>query len=219
MTEQAIFRAAHDLMIILASGSPRRSELLAGLGLGFLVRPAPCAEPEARAGENYRHYAMRAASAKAHCRAVLDMTDTYPAGIRRRLTIGADTVVTADGRLFGKPSNPQEALEILCFLSGKAHRVFTGVCLLLTEHGGRKSEIVFSEKTEVVFHKWPESALAAYASLEEPLDKAGAYAIQGKGSFLVKSVNGSISNVIGLPVAALAARLLRKGLIAPVAPA
>lgn len=211
MTEHGIFREAEDLEIILASASPRRIELLSSLGLGFSVQPAPGAEPEPMPGEEAAQYCIRAASAKAESAAQREASQMA----RRRLTIGADTVVSAQGRIFGKPADSAQALEMLRFLSGRSHCVHTGVCLVLSQGGETLARHAFSEKSEVRFHNWPEDVLMAYAEINEPLDKAGAYAIQGQGAFLMQSLNGSASNVIGLPLAALAARLLRMGLIEP----
>lgn len=213
MAEQGIFRPSTNLEIILASASPRRSELLASLGLDFSIQPAPCAEPEPQKGEEPGAYAVRAATAKAESVDESQAPAIYRARSKRRLTIGADTVVSAGGRILGKPADARQALEMLRLLSGKSHRVRTGVCLILSEASGEKRRHAFFEESEVRFHNWPDEVLAAYARLEEPMDKAGAYAVQGAGAFLVQSLTGSVSNVIGLPTCALAAELMRLGLI------
>lgn len=187
--------------IILASGSPRRRQFLEELGLAFeLVRPQGI-EPRPVAGEAPEKYARRAAAAKAHA-------------VPRRpesLLLAADTIVALDGDILGKPRDTADALAMLRRLAGRAHTVTSAVCCLLPDG----EEVRFHDTTTVTFHPWPEEALAAYARTGEPLDKAGAYAIQGLGAFLTARIEGSWSTVVGLPVTPLAALLLERGIIAP----
>lgn len=208
-----MFSAAPGLSIILASASPRRRELLAGLGLTFSVEPAGCAEPAPEAGEAAESFAARAALAKCQ-----DCAKRI--GNNRRahsLIIAADTVVCLDGEIMGKPQSHEHAFAMLMRLSGREHTVTTAVSLVWTAFPGESGEENFCESTRVFFHDWQDKALRAYAWQDEPMDKAGAYALQGRGAFLIDGVSGSVSNVIGLPVTRLAATLCRLGLIFPTA--
>lgn len=123
----------------------------------------------------------------------LAVVDTLHLGTN--LVVGADTIVVLDGRVLGKPSGPEEARKMLTQLSGRSHQVLTGVCLLL----GEKKRVFFSE-TIVTFHKISKDLLEAYIATGESLDKAGAYGIQGAALSFVSSIQGSYSNVVGLPV-------------------
>ena len=188
--------------LILASASPRRRDLLAGLGLEFEIIEAAIEErPEP--GEKAAEFALRAASDKA-------------AAVSRRhgdaWVLGADTVVVHEGRLLGKPLDSSEALAFLRRLSGCSHFVHTGFCLLLREKNISVRRLV---TTEVHFTPFDEAVAAAYVASGEPLDKAGAYGIQGIGSFLVERIEGSCSNVIGLPLAEVVEELLRHGVVTP----
>lgn len=184
--------------LVLASASPRRKELLAGLGIPFTVRVAPAAEPTPAPGEDPASYVARAAAAKA-C-AVCALPDLPP----RAAVLAADTIVVApdDGRgprILGKPDNPAHALDMLRRLSGQRHEVFTA-CTLCLNDGGQWRELAFTDRSGVRFARWPDPVLAAYAACKEPDDKAGAYAVQGVGAFLVEAVEGSWSTVVGLPL-------------------
>ncbi len=120
------------------------------------------------------------------------------------MVIGADTVVVLGGEILGKPGDGREALEMLGKLSGREHVVITGVVVLDGRKGGEKS---FAVRTRVSFASPGEEALSRYVASGEPLDKAGAYAIQGEGAFLVKGISGSYTNVVGLPLEELSAAL------------
>lgn len=209
MPDRPFFSLRPDLSLYLASASPRRSAILATLGIPFVVLPAPAAEPAPAKGEDPRQFAMRAARAKAMA---CDGLDALP---HPRLVVAADTIVTIQGRILGKPKDPAAALLMLKQLSGKEHLVITGVCIIANTPERAQAPVIFSESTRVSFHAWPELALRAYATCGEALDKAGGYAIQGRGAFLVKKISGSVTNVIGLPLAALTDRLLRLGLLQP----
>lgn len=187
--------------VILASASPRRQLFLKELGLAYTVVRPSGAEPEPRPGESPEGYARRAAQAKAHAVAAAD---------KNAVIIAADTVVALGDIILGKPLDAADALRMLRLLAGRAHRVISAVCLCFSQSG---EEETFQDSAEVRFHPWTEAVLAAYASTGEPMDKAGAYAIQGQGAFLVDSITGSWSTVVGLPVAQLAALLLQKGII------
>ena len=142
----------------------------------------------------------------------LPYTVVRPAGADG-LILAADTVVALDSDILGKPADDTDALDMLRRLSGRRHEVITGVCCLFPDG----SSAGFADTSAVRFHAWPDDVLRAYVRSGEPADKAGAYAIQGQGAFLVESVHGSWSTVVGLPVSRLAALLLEGGWMRPVA--
>ena len=170
--------------LVLASGSPRRREMLERLGLDATVRPAEVDESPL-AGEEPEAYVRRLASAKARARAA-------PGTV----TIGADTTVVLDQQIVGKPGDRAEARAMLGALSGRCHEVLTAVAVIAD--GTREAAGV--ERSTVALAPVDEARVGWYTSLEEPYDKAGGYALQGAGSLFADRVEGSISNVIGLPL-------------------
>jgi len=188
--------------IVLASNSPRRKELLELTGLPFRVVP-PSGEPLLEKGEGAEEFVRRSSLAKA-----LGVSVKFP----RHWVVGADTVVVCDGRVLGKPGDEKEAVRILSFLSGKTHEVMTGVCLVNESLSVRKVEV---SRTLVEFRKLDEGEIDAYVRTGEPLDKAGAYGIQGLGAVFVKRVEGSYTNVVGMPLALLVEMLKKEGVIKP----
>jgi septum formation protein len=187
--------APHETMLVLASASPRRQELLRNAGIPFEVQPADIAE-NPRPGEAAKECAERLAREKA-----LAIARQRP----HDCVLGADTVVVVDGQLLGKPSNAADAARMLRLLSGRQHQVITGVCLVV---GGRP--VVASETTLVTVSEITDKEIADYVASGEPMDKAGAYAIQGIASRWIPRIEGDYSNVVGLPVA-LVWRMLRQG--------
>jgi septum formation protein len=182
---------------VLASASPRRRELLSGLGLRFEVRPADLDETP-RAGEAPRDYVLRLALGKAAARAA--------AG---ELVLAADTVVVAEGELLGKPRDPEDARRMLGRIAGREHTVFSGIALFepAKEDGTEIGELVARsaatvEESRVVLAPLGERDIAWYVATGEPLDKAGSYAVQGIGALFVEAVHGSYTNVVGLPLPA-----------------
>lgn len=173
--------------VVLASASPRRRELLSALGLGFAVE-VPRIDESPLPGEAARPFAERMARGKA------DAVAAEPPAV----AIAADTVVVLDGAILGKPSGEADAFETLSRLSGRSHEVVTGVCL---RRGARRR--VFSVATEVEFRTLEEGEIRAYIDSGCPLDKAGAYAIQGGAAHMVRSIAGSYTNVVGLPLCEL----------------
>lgn len=173
--------------IILASASPRRKELLETAGISFEICVADVDEsiPEGTAPADA---AKLTASKKAQA-----VSETYPDAV----VIGADTIVVADGKILGKPKDKADAENMLRMLSGKEHLVITGVCLAL---GNEKT--VFEKTSKVRFYQLTDAEIEAYVATDEPMDKAGAYGIQGKGCVLVESIEGDYFNIVGLPVAA-----------------
>lgn len=174
------------IKMILASGSPRRKELLSQLGYEFNVI-APDIDETVIDGESPEQHVMRLALAKAMAVAENNPDD---------LVIGADTIVVLGERILGKPSSEDDAISILTLLSGKAHIVYTGLALTLFGDEIIKSDF---DKTRVVFNPLNHTDIVGYVASGEPLDKAGAYGIQGMGSFLVKNYDGEFDTVIGFP--------------------
>jgi len=173
---------------ILASASPRRRELLSLAGIAFQVHVPHVDEridPAWTAAQAACNLARQKASAAAK---------NFPGDY----IIAADTVVEVGGVLLGKPVDAEDAARMLRLLSGREHRVVTGVCLRL-----RQTERVFPQETLVRFYSLSEEEIGAYVATGEPMDKAGAYGIQGKGALLVEGITGDYFNVVGLPVARL----------------
>jgi septum formation protein len=188
--------------LILASASPRRQQFLQDLGLSFTALAADIDETPVK-NEEPDAFARRMAREKAEL-----IAQHHPAS----WVVGADTVVTLGGRILGKPDDTEHALEMLRSLQGEKHQVITGVALRCVLED---SSEILSRATEVRFARFSDAILAAYVQTGEPLDKAGAYGIQGKGGFLVRSIAGSCSNVIGLPVNTCIGLLLHYNIIAP----
>jgi septum formation protein len=184
---------------VLASASPRRQALLAQLGIAFLVDPADVDE-SAKPGESPRTYVTRLATEKAQA-----VSARHPGS----LVLGADTTVALDGKVFGKPKDAEQAQAMLSQLAGRTHLVLTAVAT-----AGTRSAVQAVE-THVTFAAVTPQALAWYASSGEPLDKAGGYALQGLGGFLVERISGSPSNVIGLPLWETLALLQAGGVRSP----
>ncbi|MDL2316517.1 Maf family protein [Desulfovibrio sp. OttesenSCG-928-A18] len=224
----AIFHSKRTLY--LASASPRRIAFLRALGLPVqvLIPPAHC-EPLPRPGEKPEEFAPRAALSKA--RGVLPLLAEGPQA-PRPLLIAADTVVVSQDRILGKPADPEEALAMLRDLAGTWHSVITG-CALLAPGQADEPDLVpapaqsfaqpaphqahiFAVHSRVRMWDCPEDILRVYAQSREPLDKAGAYAVQGAGAFLIRSLEGSWSNVVGLPLAELMQALLAIDAVGPV---
>ena len=218
--------------LVLASGSPRRSELLGLAGLEPEILPGLAAEPAPEPGEDPTVFAIRAARAKA-----MEAAARRPGAV----VLAADTVAALHGEIMGKPRDEREAEAMLTRLCGgepepggrgRSHWVITGVCLIdgrgprampassepgaqaaYDPEGAAVKELTVS--SEVVMALQPREVIAAYASCGEPLDKAGAYAIQGRGAFLVRSVRGSYTNVVGLPLAEVLEALGGGGVVVP----
>jgi septum formation protein len=181
-------------MLVLASASPRRQELLRNAGIAFEVQPADIPE-DPLPGEPAKSCAERLAREKALAVARLRPGDAV---------LGADTVVVIDDQILGKPADASDAVHMLRMLSGRTHQVITGVCLLAS---GNCS--VASETTAVTMSAIPTAEINRYVATGEPMDKAGAYAIQGIASRWIPRIEGDYSTVVGLPVA-LVYRMLRE---------
>ena len=187
-------------LLILASKSPRRQYLLEQAGIAVEVIPSRFDETRIRFTAP-DVYVKEQAVAKA-----TEVSKLHP----NRWIIGADTVVSIDGSILGKPQSPSEAREMLIRLSGKTHQVFTGYCICQNLNRETYSDSV---KTDVQFKHLTHEEIDWYISTKEPFDKAGAYAIQGMGTFLVKRINGSYTNVVGLPVCEVIECLIEKRII------
>jgi septum formation protein len=187
-------------MFVLASASPRRHALLSEIGAHFDVAPASIDERPAP-GEDASDYARRMAREKA-----LAVARERPVA----WVLAADTVVEIDGVLLGKPSDPAAARAMLARLSGRTHRVWTGLALVAPGGVVRLDEAVV---TRVRFHPLSAEAIDDYVATGEPLDKAGAYAVQGAGGRFVERVEGSYSNVVGLPLEVVGPALAAHGLL------
>ncbi len=173
--------------IILASASPRRKELLKLIIDEFEVRPSHVDEtlPTNISCENAAEFL---ACAKAECVKAAD----------GEIVIGCDTVVVFENKILGKPKNYEDCRDMLSTLSGNAHFVYTGICII---SGDKKYS--FTEKTRVEFNSLTDEEIESYIATGEPFDKAGGYGIQGKGALLVKSIQGDYFNVVGLPISRL----------------
>ena len=179
-------------MIVLASGSPRRGEILMNAGIPF-VREVPSDVDETpRPGEPPHDYVIRLSRDKAE-------SVEPQAG---RIVLGADTTVVIDGQILGKPSDAADAARMLRLLSGRSHEVITGICLR-----SARGQVADPAITRVWFAALSDSEIAAYAASGEPMDKAGAYGIQGLASKFVERIDGCYFNVMGLPVALVYAHL------------
>jgi septum formation protein len=192
-------------MIVLASASPRRQELLRNAGISFTVQPADIDETPL-AGEGARECAERLAREKA-----LVVWRTRPGDS----VLGADTIVVVDEAILGKPVDEKDAARMLRMLSGRVHRVITGVCLVragdsrdLLDPGERVRTA--SETTLVTVNELSDDEIREYVATGEPMDKAGAYAIQGGASRWIPRIEGDYSNVVGLPVALVYAMLRKR---------
>ena len=192
--------------IILASGSPRRKELLSQIGLSFTVRVSEADEHT----EETKPEKLVCILSERKALAVWDeLTEEEK---KESILIGADTVVAVDDRILGKPADETEAFRMIELLQGRSHQVYTGVTIL--RQGGLRpleegtgtcgiQKKQFFEKTDVLVYPMSEEEITAYVKTGEPLDKAGAYGIQGSFAAYVQGINGDYSNVVGLPVGRL----------------
>src|SRR5215470_6318962 len=176
---------ADSSLVVLASSSPRRAEILTSLRIPFIVDPSSVDETP-RDGEMAHDTAGRLAAEKA-----LEVARRHPG----RWVLGADTLVILDGAALGKPRDDEDARRMLAFLSGREHRVVTGVALARD----RRAQGTLLEESQVAMASLTPEEIRWYVSTGEPRDKAGAYAVQGLGSRFIQGVRGSYTNVMGLP--------------------
>lgn len=228
MRQVPVFQLAPKVSLVLASGSPRRKELLASLGVDFSIFIPKNSEPVPASGQSPADFARLAAQCKG--RAALRQF----ASVDRMIILAADTIVCMDSRIFGKPANIAEAMTTLSLLNGRTHKVITAFHLTLPKKfaaslslptlssqstdfpcASTHMEILSHAESDVTFAAWPAEVIEAYARSGEGADKAGAYAIQGQGAFLVSSISGSWTNVVGLPLTPIVHILLKAGLFLP----
>lgn len=176
--------------VVLASASPRRRELLARAGVRFQVMPS-CVDEQRLPGEAPQALALRLA-----CEKALEVARRFPAS-PRRLVLGADTIVVLEDMVLGKPADAEEAFEMLRRLAGRTHHVLTAAAVVATDRHEPRAVCV---ESTVVMRSAADTELRAYVATGEPLDKAGAYAAQGEGRRFVERIDGSETNVIGLPL-------------------
>ena len=177
--------------IILASGSPRRKELL--LQIGIVPEIIVSHVEEKITSDVPAEVVMSLAEQKA-----VDVAKDMPEGT---VILGSDTVVAADGKILGKPKSHEEAYEMIRSLAGRSHQVYTGVCIVKKGAAGGKDTVVsFYDETDVQVSGMTEAEIREYADSEEPMDKAGAYAVQGFFARYIEGLRGSYANVMGLPV-------------------
>lgn len=181
--------------IVLASGSPRRRELLTQIGMEFTVIPSKKKEVMrfTRPDQIVEDLSLQKAQ---------DIAEQVETGT---IVIGSDTVVALDGEILGKPHTPEKATEMLRQIQGRSHQVYTGVTLIVKGAGenGADEVVSFSEKTEVHVYPMTEEEIKRYVDTKDPLDKAGAYGIQGAFAAFVEGISGSFYNVMGLPIGRL----------------
>lgn len=179
--------------IILASGSPRRKELLTQGGIPFTVIKSDCDENSDT--EEPAAFVEELSLRKAE-NVYEKVGDTYADSF---IILAADTIVAYEGEILGKPEDEKEALDMLGLLSDRTHQVFTGVTLLQVKDGKKKA-ITFSERTDVTFYSMTRIEMLNYISTKDPLDKAGSYGIQGPCAIHIKEIKGDYNNVVGLPL-------------------
>lgn len=187
------------MKVVLASASPRRQELLRQVGIEPVVHPADFAECGGVASQA-QEVAERNALGKAQA-VRAQVGDALP-------IIAADTIVVVDKKILGKPQDEAEAKEMLTLLSGRKHQVMTGVALCY-----QGKTLAATCVTDVYFRQLTQAEIDAYVATKEPLDKAGAYGIQGKGALLVEKIDGCYNNVVGLPLTKLSAMLTEIGAV------
>lgn len=190
-----------NLRLVLASASPRRRELLSQIGLEFTVMPST-KEENAKATEAGALVQELSRQKAADIWEQLSGADNQP----ELLVIGADTVVCCEGKILGKPHSREAAAEMLTALQGRSHEVYTGVTLY-----SQSEAVTFFECTQVEFYPMTEAEISDYIDSKEPMDKAGAYGIQGLGARFVKGIRGDYNNVVGLPVGRLYQELKSHG--------
>ncbi|MCD8083237.1 MAG: Maf family protein [Clostridiales bacterium] len=186
--------------LILASASPRRSALLRQVGFDPVIEPSHV--QEVMRGSTPSEVVQELSRQKASDIAALHRGEDM-------VVLGADTVVAADGRILGKPGDEEEAVSMLSLLQGRDHQVYTGVTMI--DCAGDGCLLTFAEKTDVHFYPMTEAQIRDYVATGDPMDKAGAYGIQGRFAAWVRGIEGDYNNVVGLPVARICQELLRHG--------
>lgn len=194
--------------VILASGSPRRKELLEQIGVSFEISVADGEEVITRKlpWEIVEELSLQKATE------VAERYETKQEAEEQTVIIGADTIVAYGEEIMGKPKEEEMAKEMLRKLQGGSHQVYTGVTLIIKTAEDRQI-VTFHEKTDVEMYPMSEAQIAAYVATKEPMDKAGSYAIQGKCAAYIKGICGDYNNVVGLPIARLMQELFKRGIV------
>lgn len=204
-----------EYRIVLASASPRRQELLLQIGIEFEVCPSRKEEriTEKEPGKIVQELSFR--KAEDIFEQVTEPLETGKAGDGRPvLVIGADTIVSCNGQIMGKPKSDEDACRMLNLLQGRSHEVYTGVTVVWQKkETGAKEQFTFYECTQVEFFPMSASEIEAYAACGEPMDKAGAYGIQGRCAAYIKGIRGDYNNVVGLPAGRLYQELHKRNLL------
>ena len=195
--QKPILRLPADITVVLASGSPRRKELLAQIGLPFTVVPSS-AEEHIPSGISPDMVVKSLSLLKA-----ADVCKSQP---KEALVIGADTIVVADDEILTKPKDEADAKAMLRRLSGRSHSVLTGLTVMRARDG---KSVSVAEETSVYFKNLTDEEIASYIRTKEPMDKAGAYGVQGLGGLFIEKIDGDYYNVVGLPLQRLG-RLLQE---------
>lgn len=200
--------------LVLASSSPRRRELIKFLRVPFEITSSELEEvidqklpPDQLVTSLAR---QKAADVMERIRRGTIPGISAAGGAHRTIVLGADTIVVLDGKYLGKPSDRADAVSMLEALSGRCHEVYTGVVLLIHE-SNRDAELVGTEISRVFFRPLSDAEIQAYVATEEPMDKAGSYALQGTGSAFVERVDGCVTNIIGLPIPKVVSLLREAG--------
>jgi septum formation protein len=195
---------AKEVKLVLASNSPRRKDLLRQIGVSFEQITSPAPEPEPEGLDPNQHVVH---SARTKARAVRDLLERKGEITCPTIIVGADTVVSIDGEMLGKPADEHQSRAMLLQLSGRVHQVYTGVAVIRPDGG----ELADSVVTDVSMKTLSAREVRIYAASGEPLDKAGAYGIQGLAARFVERVEGCYYNVVGLPLYRLCAMLEEAG--------
>lgn len=196
-------------LLFLASASPRRRELLAQIGLTYQVVASDVEEKT----KSHKPWEMVEELSGLKAGAVFDRLLEEKSGktmpVEPFVVIGADTVVALGEQIMGKPKDEQDAVRMLSLLQGRTHQVYTGVTLVYTKEEGKICRTSFHEKTDVAMYPVSQEEIYAYVATGEPMDKAGAYGIQGRCAAFIKGISGDYNNVVGLPVGRLYQELCR----------
>lgn len=205
MTDLPLWRIERETPLLLGSGSPRRREILSGLGLPFVVRPADVEETEL-AGDTPELFLARVVADK------LAAAEAKRGSENFSCVLVADTIVVLDDHILGKPKDEADAIHLVTRLSGRTHTVFTRFGLAWETPSGTQRRFV-TQSSQVTMRRASSGEIRAYAATGEGGDKAGAYALQGLGAFLVSRLEGSYSNVVGLPACEVVEELTKVGLL------
>lgn len=189
--------------IVLASGSPRRKELLAQIGAEFEIKVSN--KEEIITSTNPADVVKELSQMKAE-----DVAETLIGPV---VVLGADTVVAHNGRILGKPKDEADAVQMIASFAGDEHYVYTGVCIIIKEENGAQREISFAEGTRVSVYPMTEQEIKNYVASGEPMDKAGAYAIQGLFAPYIKGIEGDYYNIVGFPIAGIYQKLKEEGIL------